>query len=62
MTVLGTSVVNEQVERWLGYYCPGPQPFRTVDLTHDAAQSIPTTDAIAITDEVRDTLNRHVHL
>lgn len=55
-------MVNEQVERWLGYYCPGPQPFRTVDLTHDAAQSIPTTDAIAITDEVRDTLNRHVHL
>ena len=55
LTVLGTPVTEEQIARWLGYYCPGPQPFRTRDLTRGQALSIPMTEALEITDEVRDT-------
>ncbi|QFG69572.1 hypothetical protein [Ornithinimicrobium pratense] len=55
LSVLGIPVTGQQVERWLGYYCPGPQPFRTADLTQDQTQRVPTVDAVEVTDELRDT-------
>lgn len=51
LTVLGIPVTEEQVERWLGYYCPGPQPFRTADLSHDETRNVSATDDVEITDE-----------
>lgn len=32
LNVLGIPVTEEQLDRWLGYYCPGRQPFRVVAL------------------------------
>lgn len=54
-TVLGISVEEEQLEQWLGYYCPGAQPFRLDGVTRTQRRCFPTTDAVPITDEVRDT-------
>lgn len=53
LTVLGIPVTAAQVEQWLEYYCPGPQPFCIRDLTPAQVKGLPSVD-VDKTDEWRE--------
>lgn len=57
LTVLGIPVTEEEVERWLGFYAPGRQPFRTRDLPAALVDSLPAaaTSPTLHANELRDT-------
>lgn len=54
-TVLGIPITGTQFERWLGFYAPARQPFRTRDLSARVVGSLPDSSPESLTDELRDT-------
>lgn len=54
LSVLGILVTDQQVDRWVDFYAPGPQPFRTKDLDPHVVQVL-AERSVEITDELRDT-------
>lgn len=55
LTALGIPVSDEQIDRWLGFYAPGRQPFRLSHLDVEIVRLIPVTAEVEVTDELRDT-------
>ena len=56
VTVLGIPVSDEQIERWLGFYAPARQPFRTRALAGSITDFLPENGSTEIvTGELRDT-------
>ncbi|MCK0111285.1 hypothetical protein MWU75_03915 [Ornithinimicrobium sp. F0845] len=55
VTVLGIPVACDDIERWLGFYAPGRQSFRTRGLPASVVDSLPDTSSESVTDELRDT-------